>query len=1622
MEGAKSVAIHRDVGNDKKVYDGASKTVEKYQPEPKMIPGPSDRVDSNEVESVESARAIVQSILNQITLHDSPLINEEISSPKLERRGAVPFRVTPKSGSRRHILVTPKSVSRQQHMLPSPARLPPSDESMSSSDCSTYISVAENNETATQWMAQYKQREKQVEMKMGNVALATLCHRTLECTMPVENQENTAPHRSKPTLTVDTSEHAEKNDWEEEHVDPPFLGDSLTEVYPTIVGRPSPTRRKRYGDPPARECTTQAMHEITINLPTPAAPRELDDIREEFSGNSSPQRGSRLSKNPPLVACRDPTPTYERGVEDGFEDYLPTVESLSTDDSDPGTHDDTLKFLPNFLSSLPSLEYPVKGASDPIHEQRLEALTQVTGVPRLQMFGSEYARFLSETPLAPKHDKPKTPKRSICRSNSRSSLVGRNGVRVYNLEDADEAIVTGAVTDIIITHDATSPPKGYYRISQTLSGDDFGGLERKGPQVHINVKKEVNWDRAAQRPCVTALAVIFPERKEVVPPGFCVVSLYEGTENGKVSKSSGPNPADLNRGSNGERVYLCYRRSREGNPLTGLMPLLPSKCDPIPEGYTVLERSPRNHVADLNSGGTYPVFLAIRQRLASLEPLRPLPLLLSIYHDTMRKYSPPTFQTKPEDPKQRLSAIFRIATLRSYYCTGGTTVAANVGKFHIMDRSTHTLLSPSSIKNRLTLIQASRLKSGSGDGGSTISSTTGLDSSFYLDDNHSLNNTLSGSLEGDSMMGDDGSIGDGSSIYNSSSSTMSRGTFAQQRKPKVALSTLFSNDDIALQHCLNATAFIPIVETPLCEQAEPGMTLETRIAIITPILTACYTQHGGAAMLAVQGLLSLLNKTNFFRPDLVVFPEGGGSESRLTLLDIAIQSVCDIATSTARETSFVDCIEFVKKAVRFAEGHLNTRTIGYVLRFYLFVFYFGASVPTSSTAQNTVWTALSHYGSTTRSAVAAADVPFLFEAGRSDYLPGGAPQAAALALKDLVSILMNRLVVLSYAERMRLAHEVKESASESDDEDEDPLGSFVNGVITSLVDNAVRRVDLANVSQLALHQIHRSGGSELFWYDMMNTCGNGLFGSIDNLRAEGRSVHMIAFSLLANMVKVSSGRMRQVASTGSLVPRDVASKLLSLEMLNHYMTSFRHCVVKASLLDGPEAAEHQRESSETLIYAMRRLVVPCLLTNTIQGLQDARVFRRVIHIISEAWKVPMFRKRMKVELGVVIDQFALRLLNLGPQLLPPEQMHMSNQAGSDSIQPLDSALQIFVEPLFNQQVDILFEINRWFQGDARSLVEFFLNFDTDISLQSEGSNHWMPAGNQSKLCERLCGSICLVAEQSGNVIANQIKESHATNEGPLTPTSASSSDFSFKATHRNGKDKDKKDTKKEAEAVIVAARLAARQLQSGSFTAAAQIARCLAVAAATSLGREAAQIVARNHSKEKEIKIDDDAYEPFAHDDPDSSATGTDTIMAYWRTAITDKRTAGAASRRNAHQTARQSLPDNRTFNEVGTEWDNSSVGTECTIDDTLRAAFDIVETKSLKKGIEYLIEQQFLTPAARDVATFLRVHHTRLNSRSLGEYLGEGGVDYAGIEYLNLVRFNYVRAISFVGMTVEQG
>lgn len=1554
-----------------------------------------------------SACRLVQDILDQITLNDSPPINDDVAANN-SNHGTQhhPSSTTPTSTQNTTHSVAPtpspaNKFSRQQHvvllgssavstastasvaagtspsshtrqslisptisaestdpLLPDAGLTDESNNSLTSAVTAT--TLLGGHDQLSLWMKRYHLSERRAESKMGHVALATLCARTLESYQTELPEEPTTTTAEMSTATVSSNKATASHVATARNEEPATpiditADDSLTNIQQQQLHY----QMRRASASAAIRSKTALQIDTRPSVPvnhssktTPGTspsttPSSKPKNRREFakpqrwlswrSNNKSPSnalaqqqrseqhqdsRTSPRAKTPTSNNMRDalgaPTPpSLTHSVSDTITtNTITSPWTLENDNSnsnfeshngvshhDGGTDSSKHETLANATSTSSTAPQGTVTSVivDAEQEHHEEIMPQVS--PRLKMFGSEYARFLSSTALG-----PNTPTNSHHHAHSKSNpstllprrlsnaTGGGNVARAalnqlstgLKLEDANNAVLTGAITDILITYGDELPPKGYYRISQTGQGDEFKAMLRRTSssssanpdgttsarwttkqqqqQVYINVKKEPSWDRAAQRPCVTALAVIFPDRKEFVPPGFCVVNRYmSGHSNagnnimkrrlstgGRTRSSNSMNkamsrtrssrnvsnaltestppaknvPANLNFGSvAGERVYLCFRRSREGNPITGIIPLQPSNHEPIPEGYTVLERTPRNFVADINAKSGSPVFLAFRQRLANLEPLRPLPLVLSVHS------ADPFGAVGAADNKSRRNSTTSLnprKRLHAYYCTGGTVVVSDVGRFHIMDRTTHSLLSPSSIANRMSLIELSRRRTtnslnhdmkqprpiamyASSSGTKAPLRTNDLLSSTFRaahrlslggsgggDDASCQMSIVSGtSLMNASYVSEMGMTGDASSVGESiaSSSLASSADLHFSNRDRVVRDNMmnysiaehptdtlkdslassersdsesnlvilashsdqrrqsaviqFPPDEDELQLCLEALDFIPTIEPAEDgdETIETMLFLQQRAALLTPILTACYSRHGGSALIAVEGLTKLLKEVDFFRMD--ISSDGAASSSRLTLLDITVQTVCDVATTGAQETSFSTCVEFVEAAIRYSKGQLNTRTTGYVLRFYLFVFYFGASIPTSANWPNSVW------GHATGDAVAGKDgkmeddISMLWDPrnGSSQYLPGGAPQAAALALKELIT---------RNVEQLRRAISAAESAT-SKPQAQQSLKCFVESMLSTLVDKAVHQVDIANYTQLAMHQVHRSGGSELFWHDMMNACGAGLFHADDSLDQGGRDVFVVTFAVLAYLVKVCSGKMRRVSQTSQLMPRDVASKIVCLELLLHFLEQWG---------DGQSMTVAPLQSVETLLFCIRRLVVPCLLSNSKPGLEDPRVFRRLIRIVSVLLCSPVYRKHMKAEIGVLVEHFALRMLQLGPQLLP---LNRSESNGKAAFSSLADELS---PSLFPQQVELVIAIKRWFSGPPTDLVELYLNFDTNIEGQINGPIQIMP-GTQWKVCQQLCALLSSIAEQCGEILGEQVRFSHVPGSSPL-PRAASS--------------------------------------------------------------------------------------------------------------------------------------------------------------------------------------------------------------------------------------------------------
>ena len=279
-----------------------------------------------------------------------------------------------------------------------------------------------------------------------------------------------------------------------------------------------------------------------------------------------------------------------------------------------------------------------------------------------------------------------------------------------------------------------------------------------------------------------------------------------------------------------------------------------------------------------------------------------------------------------------------------------------------------------------------------------------------------------------------------------------------------------------------------------------------------------------------------------------------------------------------------------------------------------------------------------------------------------------------------------------------------------------------------------------------------------------------------------------------------------------MLPRDIASKKLSLELLLHFL---EYSTDEQEAVRGVTPHFGSIQSFDTLAFTIRRMVVPCLLSNTRAGLEDPNIFRRVIHIVTELWTSPVYRKNCKVELGVLMDHFALKMLQMGPQLFASKKLDLHSDRAHIS--------------LLDQQLELLREVKNWFSGDPKDVIEVYLNYDTDIASQITGPIQLLP-GTQLKIFQRLCGGLSNIAEQCGEIIGNQILENQSKILSTTDKVAEHLSTSVLDSIDENNADIDKS-----------AVRESARLLRKASLEAILQIVKSLAISAAAATGPQVHQ-------------------------------------------------------------------------------------------------------------------------------------------------------------------------------------
>ena len=276
----------------------------------------------------------------------------------------------------------------------------------------------------------------------------------------------------------------------------------------------------------------------------------------------------------------------------------------------------------------------------------------------------------------------------------------------------------------------------------------------------------------------------------------------------------------------------------------------------------------------------------------------------------------------------------------------------------------------------------------------------------------------------------------------------------------------------------------------------------------------------------------------------------------------------------------------------------------------------------------------------------------------------------------------------------------------------------------------------------------------------------------------------------------------------------------------------------------------------------------------------------------------------------------------------------------------------------------------------------YLNYDTDISSEITGTCQMVP-GTRWQVFQRLCAGLSNVAEQCGELIGDQIRQ----NQASISISDISNADSVESRIKADKKSSVDKTTDREA----------ARVLRRSSVETMAQIVKTIATLAGASCGKEFLDLVLSwcqadtPNEVEKSFAhfLDEEALPRTRECEPDDEIKKG--VLNSWRKLITNEQ-------------RERFLASNPSR------------------DETLDVAFEIAQQKSLKKAVEYMIACNMLTPSPRDVANFLRIHKDRLDPSDLGLYLSETGIIGAEIEYWKSIRYLFVRPISFIGMTVDEG
>ncbi|DAZ99383.1 TPA: hypothetical protein N0F65_005285 [Lagenidium giganteum] len=183
------------------------------------------------------------------------------------------------------------------------------------------------------------------------------------------------------------------------------------------------------------------------------------------------------------------------------------------------------------------------------------------------------------------------------------------------------------VTDLAIIYTGDTIPDGFSKIDKSPSGLR-ADLNKGGRGLYAYLCQSK--DRMSTKPPISEILAIFPDRGEFVPTDYEILQRRGTPVNVNTVivdrlMSSKLAPAVTQpriRHQAGEKIYLCYKRSFSSS-IVDIAVVFPKKGEKVPYGFMKVDKTPDGHPADLNSGsGGTEIFLCYRKKLHTISDLQ----------------------------------------------------------------------------------------------------------------------------------------------------------------------------------------------------------------------------------------------------------------------------------------------------------------------------------------------------------------------------------------------------------------------------------------------------------------------------------------------------------------------------------------------------------------------------------------------------------------------------------------------------------------------------------------------------------------------------------------------------------------------------------------------------------------------------------------------------------------------------------------------------------------------------------------------------------------------------------------------------------------------------------------